>query len=220
MTLKERIRSGAPFHIGTLAVDLTPDQVQARAAGKGWDLAFVDLQHAPYTEPQLAAFCGQATTLGVPLLLRTPHPYAAGQVPRLLDFGAAGVLVPMVEEPAVVDAAVANFYYPPAGKRSCGLRYAYGWGGDLTPRAYADWWNANGILALQIETVQGVLDIRRLVRPGVDLILFGGTDLSFSLQANPDCPLTSVAECQRYVVEQTRGMNVRVGVADLPFGQF
>jgi len=220
MTLKERIHSGAPFRIGALAVDLLPDQMQAATVGKGWDLAFVDLQHAPYSEPQLVEFCRRATALGVPLMLRTPHPYAAGQISRLLDFGAAGVLVPMVEEPAVVEAVVASFYYPPVGKRSCGLRFAYGRAGNQTPRAYADWWNANGILALQIETVQGVRDVRRLVQPGVDLLLFGAVDLGFSLQANPDCPFKSVAECQQHVVEQTRGLDVRVGVADLPFGQF
>jgi len=221
VNLKERIRSGAPFHIGALSIDVPLDQLEAKSAGKGWDMAFVDLQHAPYTEPQWVEFCQRATALGLPLMPRMPHPSAAWQIGRLLDCGAAAVLVPMVEEPAVVEAAVANFYYPPAGKRSCGLRYAYGWSGrGLTPRAYADWWNANGVLAIQIETVQGVLDCRRLVRPGVDLVLFGANDLTFSLQANPGCPFASVAECQRHVVAQLSGLGIRVAVADLPFGKF
>ena len=220
MTLKERVRSGAPFCIGALPVDATPEAMAERAAGKGWDLAFVDIQHTPHTEPQLVELCQSAAALGVPIMLRVQHPCAAWQISRCLDFGAAGVLVPMCEDPAGAGDAVEHFYYPPLGSRSVGLRFAYGWCGKRTPRAYADWWNANGILALQIETVRGVLAVRSLVQPGVDLLLFGACDLELSVAATPACPFASVAECQRHVVKQARDLNVRVGVADVPFGRF
>lgn len=220
MTLKERIRSGEPFHIGALPVDATPAAVEERAAGQGWDLAFVDLQHSPYTEPQLAELCRSAAALGVPVMARVPHPSAAWQISRCLDFGAAGVLVPLSEDPARVAEAVQHFYYPPLGHRSVGLRFAYGWCGKRTPRAYAEWWNANGILAIQIETVRAVVEVRSLVQPGVDLLLFGACDLGLSLAASADRSFASVAECQRHVVEQTRDLDVRVGVADAPLGRF
>lgn len=221
MTLKERIRSGEPFHIGMLAVDFSPAQIAEKASGQDWDVAFVDLQHAPYTEPQLAAFCRSAAALDVRVLARVPHPAAAWQLSRCLDFGAAGALVPMVEEPGQVAAAVESFYYPPLGRRSCGLRFAHGWAGaQKTPREYADWWNENGVLAIQIESVTAVVGVRDLVLPGVDLLLFGACDLGFSIQASPDCPFASVQDCQRHVVEQTRDLEVRIGVADMPFGRF
>ncbi|MBT3381856.1 MAG: hypothetical protein HN742_30730 [Lentisphaerae bacterium] len=220
MTLKERVHSDAPLHIGMLSVELSGEEIRAKAEGQGWDLAFVDLQHAPYSEPQLAAFLTMATEAGVPIMLRTPHPDAAWLSSRLLDFGAAAVLIPMVETSTTVEDAVANVYYPPLGNRSCGLRLAYGYDPAMSPRGYADWWNANGILAIQIETIEAVLSVRNLVQRGVDLILFGGTDLSFSLGVNPDCPFTSVAECRQYVFEQTEDLDVRVGMADLPFGRF
>ena len=38
--------------------------------------------------------------------------------------------------------------------------------------------------------------------------------------ASADRPFASVAECQRHVVEQTRDLDVRVGVADAPLGRF
>ena len=220
MTLKERIHSGAPLHIGSLAVDLCPEDIEKRAAGQGWDLAFVDLQHTPYSEPQLAAFCQAASDSEVPIMLRVEHPRAAWQVNRFLDFGAAAVLVPMVEEPETVEEAVSHFYYPPIGQRSCGLRYAYGWEPNGNPRAYADWWNANGILAVQIETVKAVLNSRSLAQAGVDLMLFGAVDLTFSMEATPDCPFASLEECHRHVVEQTRDSGVRVCPGDMPLGRF
>jgi len=220
MTLKERIRSGEAFHIGSVSLDLSGAELEQKAKNEGWDLAFVDLQHTPHTEPQLVAFCKEAAVAGVPVIFRVHHPSAAWLIGRCLDFGAAGVLVPMSEDPAQVADAIRNFYYPPLGGRSCGLKHAYGWqpGGD--PRAYADWWNENGILALQLETVRGIQEVLELVQPGIDLLLFGACDLGFSIGASPDRPFASVAESQQQVVEQTRDLDVRVGVADAPFGRF
>jgi len=220
MTLKQRIRSGAAFHVEYVPFDLGPAELAQRAEDRGPDLALVDLQHTPYTEPQLAEFCRVGAEQGVPVMVRIHHPDASWIISRCLDFGAIAVLVPMSEEPSRVAEAIRNFYYPPAGNRSCGLRYAYGYRTGMDPREYADWWNETGILALQIETVKGVQNIRRLIQPGVDLLLFGGCDLSFSIAATPNCPFKSVEECTAHVVTQTRGLGVRVGVADVPFGQF
>ena len=220
MRLKERIRSGAPLHIGFLPLALSGEGIRAKAEGQDWDLAFVDLQHAPYTEPQLVEFLRDAAVAGVPIMLRIPHPSATWQVSRLLDFGAAAVLVPMVETAETVEGAMSNFYYPPLGNRSCGLGLAYGYDSTMSPRGYADWWNDNGVLAIQIETIEAVLNIRNLVRRDVDLILFGGTDLSFSVGATPRCPFASVEECRQHAVDETRDLGERVGVADLPFGKF
>jgi len=219
-TLKERIGAGDAFHIGSLSLDLSADQIAERCTGQNWDLAFVDLQHAPFTEPRVVEFCRMSADHGISIMFRVQHPGAAAQLSRILDFGAAGVLVPMSEDPVLVAEAVRSFYYPPIGRRSCGLRFAHGWHGKQTPRGYANWWNANGILALQIETVEAVLNVRELAQPGVDLLLFGACDLGFSLEATPDCPFASVEQCQRHVVEQTRDLAVRVGVADMPFGRF
>ena len=113
-----------------------------------------------------------------------------------------------------------TFYYPPVGERSAGLRYTYGWGDFQDPRAYADWWNDHGILALQIETVAGVTAARELALPGVDLLLFGGTDLGFSLAAHPECPWHTVAEAEAHVAAVTADTGVRVGLGELPFGRF
>ena len=40
MSLKDRIRSGAPLHIGRVAVDTTAAEVRAQSAGQDWDLVF------------------------------------------------------------------------------------------------------------------------------------------------------------------------------------
>lgn len=222
MNLKEQIRSGAAFQIGLTSPDVTTEELAAKADGKNWDIVLVDIQHNPYTEPQLVALCKSAKSLNLPVMFRIPHPAATWQIGRFLDFGAAGILVPMTEDPIQVSDAIRNFYYPPQGGRSCGLSNAYGWAGigGKDPSAYARWWNANGILAIQLETVQAIERIRELVQPEVDLLLFGGRDMSFSIEAYPDCPFATLEDCQKHVVEQTRGMDVRVGVSNAPYGRF
>ncbi len=222
MNLKEKIHSDAAFHIGFTSPDITKEELAVKAEGQNWDILMVDIQHNPYTEPQLVALCKSAKTIGLPVMFRIPHPAAAWQIGRFLDFGAAGILVPMTEDPVQVSDAIRNFYYPPMGGRSCGLSNAYGWtgAGGKDPDAYAHWWNTNGILALQLETVQAVQRIRELVKPGIDLLLFGGRDMSFSIKAFSDCPFASLADCQKHVVEQIRGMDVRVGISSAPFGRF
>lgn len=219
-SLKHHVRSGAPLHIVSASLHMTEQALAGHLVDQPCDMLFVDLQHAPYTEPQLVAFCAAASRLGSPVLLRIRHPALVCEISSLLDFGAAGVLVPMVEDAVTVAQAVEAFYYPPVGKRSVGPRFAYQYGVSTDPRAYADWWNDSGVLALQIETVRGVAKARSLALPGVDLLLFGATDLTFSLAANPASPWRTVEDCQRHVVEQTLDLGVRVGVGELPYGRF
>lgn len=220
LSIKERLHSGASFKIGCASVGMSEAQLQQHLSDNPCDLLFVDLQHAPYTEPQLVTFCHAAAQAGAPALLRLRHPQLVCQASALLDFGAAGVLVPMTERPETVADALASFYYPPVGGRSVGLQHALGWDAFSDPRAYADWWNEHGVLALQIETVAGVERVRGLALPGVDLLLFGATDLGFSLAASPGCPWRTVEECQQHVLAQTCDLKVRVGVGEAPFGRF
>ena len=219
MTLKQRIHADAPLYIGIASVGMSEEQLTECLADQP-DTVFVDLQHEPYTEPQFAAFCATCERLGIPALARARHPELHAMLGSYLDFGAGGVLVPMVEDPQVVERSIQSFYYPPVGNRSCGLAHVWQRKNHPDPREYADWWNGNGILAIQIETVKAVHTIRELAQPGVDLILFGGTDLQFSLDANPNCGFASVAECRQYVLEQVADLPVRVGMSDLPFGKF
>ena len=219
-SLKQRIHDGDPFDIARAAVDMSSDQLKQLLAKVEADVFFADLQHTPYTEPQLVSFCAAANGLGVPVMFRMRHPRLAWLISSYLDFGAGGILVPMAEDEENVDAAIASFYYPPAGNRSVWPQFAYRKPEFPDIREYADWWNANGILAIQIETVKAVKNIRSLAKPGVDLVLFGSTDLTFSLEATPHCALASVADCHMHVLQATRDLDVRIGVSNLPYGHF
>ena len=123
--------------------------------------------------------------------------------------GPSGIEVPQVELDETVDEAVAAFYYPQQGIRS--------WGG--APRVnsagkerleYAEWWNTNGILWMQIESIEAVTHARHLAKPGVDCLSFGPADLTFSMEGHPNHALQTVDACVEYVARALEGTTTAV----------
>jgi len=78
--------------------------------------------------------------------------------------------------------------------------------------AYADWWNSNGFLAIQLESVEAVINAGKLAKPGVDLLAFGPNDLRFSMESLPHSPFKTVDECIRHVLEQMKDSTVQVSL--------
>ena len=119
-----------------------------------------------------------------------------------------------------MDEAIAFFYYPQIGRRSSGgvaRRNLKAFGEPTIPAsidrlAYADWWNGNGFLTIQLESVEAILNARKLAKPGIDVLAFGPNDLRFSMESLPHSPFKTVDECIRHVVEQMRDSTVQVGM--------
>jgi len=219
-TLKQSIHDGEVINIAFASMDMTKDGLEDLLSKGVCDLVGVDIQHNPYNEERLVAFCEIAADLGVPVQLRIKHPKQAYLVGNYLDLGPLSVVVPLVEDEATVDEAIEAFYYPPVGRRSWGTRWAYGFNNIQDRLKYAEWWNRNGILTLQLESVKAVTNVRKLAKPGVDMFVFGAMDLSFDLEKHPESPFESVEHCCQHVVEQVSDIDVRVGVGYVPFTRF
>ena len=118
-------------------------------------------------------------------------------------------------EPETVDDAIAYAYYGPIGRRSWGGAHRRGLRGvtqGVDRLAYAAWWNDYVILAIQVESVEAVTNIRQLAKPGVSVVTFGPNDLSFSLEDHPDYPLRTVDDCVRNVAAQLAGTGIRLAM--------
>lgn len=104
-----------------------------------------------------------------------------GAIGKLLDAGAQGVIVPMVNSEAEASAAVAAIRYPPAGARSFGPAGA----GMRNSSYFAD---ADDQVAaiVMVETVEALNNVDAIVStPGVDAVYVGPADLSISLGLAP-----------------------------------
>ncbi len=100
-----------------------------------------------------------------------------GTIGRLLDRGAMGIVVPMVDSVQEAQAAAEAVRYPPVGGRSGGA-FGTGFLGD----GYMRWANDEIFLAVQIETV-GAAEVAEdiLAVEGIDGCWVGPGDLSMSM---------------------------------------
>ncbi len=102
------------------------------------------------------------------------------QAKAVLDSGAAGVIVPMVNTKAEAEWAVAMTKYPPMGTRGVGLARAQGYGVDFD--AYVKNANRDTLVIVQIEHIDAVNNIDEILSvPGIDGTFIGPYDLSMSL---------------------------------------
>src|SRR6266851_251405 len=180
-----------------------------------YDFIWMDAQHSAYSDQHLVSFTGAAEELGIPVQLRIPHTRDAHKVGRFFDLGVSGALVPEVMESATVQDALDFAYYGPLGRRSWGGAIRLGLRTRTAPtarREYAAWWNETVLLSIQIESVQTVTNIARLVRPGITHVTWGPNDLEFSLDLHPHFPLKTVEACMENVAAQLEGKGIRIAM--------
>ena len=209
-SLKERIVRG-DIIVG-VAVPITATKSQMEDILSKDDYAFIhaDAQHSSYSEERLVQYCETAKEIGIPVQFRIKHPRHAYLVGNVLDLGPLGIEVPLVEDEATVDEAINWFYYPQVAKRSWGGAARYGIEERGDRLEYAEWWNENGILCIQMETLRAVTNARQLAKPGITCLTWGPADLSYDIEAHPRHPIQSVDDCLRHVIEQMEGTNVRM----------
>jgi 4-hydroxy-2-oxoheptanedioate aldolase len=213
--LRARIAAGDELVALRADIGWSKDQLSAALAGGQYDFIWLDSQHSPYSDQQLVSFTAAAEQLGIPVQLRIPHTRDAHKVGRFFDLGVSGALVPEVMESATVQDALDFAYYGPLGRRSWGGANRLGLRTRTAPtarREYAAWWNETVLLSIQIESVQTVTNIARLVRPGITHVTWGPNDLEFSLDLHPHFPLKTVEACMENVAAQLEGRGIRIAM--------
>jgi 2-dehydro-3-deoxyglucarate aldolase len=101
-------------------------------------------------------------------------------IKRVMDSGAHGVLVPMINNKEDAEKAVDSAKYPPKGKRGAGLSRAQNYG--LGFQEYINWAEKNSVVIVQIEHIKAVENIQEILAvEGVDGFIIGPYDLSASL---------------------------------------
>jgi 4-hydroxy-2-oxoheptanedioate aldolase len=178
--LKAKWRAGQP----TLGVWLAiPSPVVAEAlAQAGFDYCCVDMQHglADYSQT-VSMLQAISTSSDCTPVVRVPW-NEPGIIGRVLDAGALGVVIPMVNSPAEARAAVSACRYHPQGQRSFGPLRAAVWAGP----DYYDSANQEVACIPMIESrqaVEGLDDI--LDVGGIDAVYVGPADLAVSYELAP-----------------------------------
>ncbi len=178
------------------------------------DWLCVDMQHGIIGYDAAVPMLQAISTTAVTPFVRVPWCEPA-MIMKVLDAGAYGVIVPLVNRRADAEAAVSACRFPPRGMRSHGpTRAVYYTGSDYF--AHAD----EEILCIpQIETVEALDNLDDIAGvPGVDALYIGPMDLTISLglTPEPDGEAEEYVKARGRVVESCRRHGVVPGVHSHP----
>ncbi|MSR59378.1 MAG: 2-dehydro-3-deoxyglucarate aldolase [Planctomycetaceae bacterium] len=180
--VKAALKAGQP-QVGTwLSLgNVYASRVMARV---GFPWLTVDLEHSPIDISQAATLFGVIAEAGCVPLARVPRG-THENIKRVLDAGAHGIVVPMVNTVEEAQLAIAAAKYPPTGNRSIGgglhaLNF------DATAGDYFKRANDEILVVLQTESPEGVDNAEAIYSlPGVDAIFVGPNDLTAQMRG-PD----------------------------------
>jgi len=148
-------------------------------ANTGFDWLAVDLEHSVITIREAEELIRVIDLCGVVPLVRLSANDPV-QVKRVMDAGAHGVIVPMVNFATEAEQAVSAVRYPPQGTRGVGLARAQGYGRSFDD--YLDWVNKESVVIVQVEHIEAVNNLESILSvDGVDGFIVGPYDLSGSL---------------------------------------
>ena len=180
MTLKEKLTAGQKI-AGTMLRVVRNPAVCYLAKNAGLDYVMYDCEHSNYNFETLHDAFILANALGLGGFVRVPVG-SKEYISRVLDVGAVGVMVPMVESREQAETLVKYSKYQPIGGRG------YTAGGGHTDykggkhSEIMEQGNAKVIAIAQIETRQAVDNAEVIASvEGIDALLVGPNDLSLSL---------------------------------------
>jgi 4-hydroxy-2-oxoheptanedioate aldolase len=208
---RAKLKRGEPC-IGTWLT--LPDPTAARLMARvGFDWLTVELEHAAVNiETAAQSFVGIAAE-GCAPLARVPS-NTTENIKRVLDNGAWGIVVPMVNSREEAEAAVAAARYQPAGHRSVGGQlHAVSF--DTDPATYYARANGEILIVVMIEHFRAVEAAEAILRvPGIDAFFIGPNDLHNSMGKPPvfDSEDPDYRKAVKHLLELGRKLGVPSGI--------
>ena len=181
--VRAKLKRGEPS-VGTWLT--LPDPVAARLMTRvGFDWLTVELEHTP-TSLETTAHCLAIISASGPApLVRIPF-NTIENIKRVLDIGAWGIVVPMVNTRAEAEAAVSAARYAPLGTRSIGGQL-HAANFETDPATYYAKANDEILIVLMAEHVQAIENADKIFSvPGIDAVFIGPNDLHNSM-GKPPC---------------------------------
>lgn len=182
MSLRKRIRNGDRL-TGCWTSLCSPIAARIMAEA-GYDLAMIDLEHAPGDFLNAISLMQAVEAGGAAPVIRCSSS-AAVDIKRALDAGPAGIMVPNVRDGEHARQVVAHCRYGPDGDRGAAPGYIRATG--YSPERVADYLRfmaEDFLLILQVESASALADIEAITETdGVDMVFIGPADLSASLGA-------------------------------------
>src|SRR5499427_10222069 len=185
-TLARRLKAGETVYTGWcgLPYPLLPEII----AREGFSAVTIDGQHGLWDTAAIVAGVAAVRQGGAAPVVRVPVGGFAS-ISRALDFGAEGIIAPMINTEADARALAGFAKFPPIGERSWGPHRATTLAGLTDQSIYLREANDHIITLAMIETRTALDNVEAIAAtPGIDALFLGPADLSIALSkgANVD----------------------------------
>jgi 4-hydroxy-2-oxoheptanedioate aldolase len=178
-SLARRLRTGETVHSGWCGL---PYPIIAELVGReGFPAVTLDGQHGLWDIASIVAGIAQVRQGGAAPIVRVPVGEFA-TVSRALDFGAEGIIAPMINTPADARAYVSFAKFPPIGERSWGPHRVTTLANMPDQKVYLREANELTVTFAMIETRTALDNVEAIAAtPGIDALFLGPADLSIAL---------------------------------------
>jgi len=196
LTLKNKLRNREQLFGGW--VSYSHPSITETFAMAGFDFIAIDMEHSTISTEQAQRIISASQSQGVPCLPR-PVSHSNDWIKPLLESGADGMIIQMVNDKQEIQNLIKHIYYQPVGNRSYGVNRAHDYGFSLNK--YFKGWNESGSFIIQIESIEAVNNIDDLLSFNeVDGVMIGPMDLSGSLGIPGNTNHPDVIEASKKVI--------------------
>tara|TARA_B110000003_G_C16503809_1_gene478443 strand:+ start:65 stop:853 length:789 start_codon:yes stop_codon:yes gene_type:complete len=205
--LKNKIRNREKLFAGW--VSFSHRSITEIFAMANFDFIAIDMEHSTISIKEAQEIIATAQAYNVPCIPR-PVSHSNDYIKPLLESGADGMLIQMVNNKLEVQNIIDNVKFTPIGKRSYGVNRAHGYGFNFDQ--YVNTWNDTSILMLQIESKEAVDNIEELLSfSEVDGVMIGPYDMSGSFGVPGEVNHPKVMEACQKVVKACKKFNKGCG---------
>ncbi len=196
LKLKQKFKNREQMFAGW--VSYAHPSITETFAMAGFDFMAIDMEHSTISTEQAQRIIASSQAQGVPCLPR-PVSHSNDWIKPLLESGADGMVIQMVNNKAELQDLIQHMYYPPIGNRSYGVNRAHDYGFSL--HKYFDGWNKSASFIIQVESIESVNNIDDLLSfDEVDGVMIGPMDLSGSLGIPGQTNHPDVIEASKKVI--------------------
>ncbi|WP_246302848.1 HpcH/HpaI aldolase family protein [Paenibacillus plantarum] len=173
--------SGKKKLIGTFLSELYSPNIPVLFKSCGFDYFVVDCEHGCFDYGEVAALSAVSKQVRIPMLVRISS-NSRDHILKYMDMGVAGLLVPMVSTSDEIRQVVEYAKYEPWGKRGITTKRAHSNYKCDDILAYMEQANQETVVLAQIETAEGLKNIKQIAETvGLDGLIVGPTDLTSDL---------------------------------------
>ena len=206
-SLKEKLKKNE-LTIGSWIMIGHPISVEVMALA-GFEWLVVDMEHTAIDINTAQNLITTIQANGIKALVRVSKNEEV-IIKQVLDIGADGIIVPMLNSKEDAIKAVEFAKYPPIGKRGVGLYRASKYGVKF--EEYKKWVEEELVIIAQIEHIDGVNNIEEILQvEGIDGTIIGPYDLSGSMGYPGEFDRADVKIAVQKVLDKCKDYNIPSG---------